>query len=151
MTVEIAACSENEVVIEISPDKMNKRDDDDEDDDNETESKTCGAETAVLVTPNQHCTNMSNENCDNAEPVSELHGIHTASQKYRSMSESSGDEFVSIHNGQSCCCCCRHRSPTPSVNIAAGTLLSRVVWTEHKDDHTPSSNDEFRNEWHFLH
>jgi hypothetical protein len=28
-----------------------------------------------------------------------LHGVHTASQIYRSMSESSGDEFVSICNG----------------------------------------------------
>jgi hypothetical protein len=101
MTVEIAACSENEVVIEISPDKINKKDDGagDEDDDDDIESKTHGAETAVCVTPTQHCTNTSIENCHNADPVSELQGVHTGSQKYRSMSESSGDEFVSIRNG----------------------------------------------------
>jgi hypothetical protein len=116
MTVEIAARSENEVVIEISPDKMNKKDDGPggDDDDDDSESKTHGAETAVGVTPNQHCTNTSIENCHNADPVSGLHGVHTSSQKYRSMSESSGDEFVSIRNGQSYYCYCY--SPTPSIS-----------------------------------
>jgi hypothetical protein len=101
MTVEIAACNENEVVIEISPDKMNKKDDSAGDEDDDSESKTHGAETAVGVTPNQHCTNTSIANCHNAEAVSELHDVHSASQKDRSMSESSGDEFVSIRNGRS--------------------------------------------------
>jgi hypothetical protein len=105
MTVEIATCSENEVVIEISRNKINKRDDgagdENDDDDDDSENKTCGAETAVDVTPNESCTNTSVDSCHDAEPLSELHGVHTASQKCRSMSESSGDEFVSICNGQS--------------------------------------------------
>jgi hypothetical protein len=105
--VEVATCSENEIVIEISPDKMNEKDDgagdedDNDDDDDDSENKTCGAETEVGIASSQHCTNRSTDNFHNAEPVSQLHGVHTTSQKYRSMSESSGDEFVSICNGQS--------------------------------------------------
>jgi hypothetical protein len=112
--VEVEAHGESEVVIEIFQDKMDQKNDDpfylemdqkndgagDEDDD-DSGSKT-RAETGVDVIPNQRCTNTSVDDGQNAEPAaSDLGGVHTASQIYRSMSESSGDEFVSICNGQS--------------------------------------------------
>jgi hypothetical protein len=108
MKVEVTKYSEDEVVIEISPDKMNKKEDDagdeddDVDDDHDNESKTSGAKSVVGAASSQHCTNTNVDICHNAEAVSQLYYVHAAPYKYRSLSESSGDELVSIRDGQSC-------------------------------------------------
>jgi hypothetical protein len=99
VTAQVAACSKDEVVIEISQDKMNEKDNSPGEEDNDNggiESKTHVAETGVDVSPNERCTNTSADEGHSAQPASEFCGVHTASQIYRSMSESSGDEFVSI-------------------------------------------------------
>jgi hypothetical protein len=106
MNVEVTKFSEDEVVIEISQDKMNKKEHNaggDDDDDDESEAND--TESVVGVTTSQRCTNTSTDIYHDAEPVSQLHDGHKVLQKYRSMSESSGDESVSIRDGQSCLLC----------------------------------------------
>jgi hypothetical protein len=100
MNVELTKFSENEVVIEIRRDKMNKKEQDAGDNEDD-ESKASGTGSLVSIASSQHCTNTSTDISHNAEPVSQLRDCHKAPQKYRSMSESSGDESVCIRDGHS--------------------------------------------------
>jgi hypothetical protein len=117
VNVEVTKFSENEVVIEISGDKMNEKEHDAGDKVNDA-SEANGAESAVGVTSSQHSTNTSIDIYRNAESVSQLYDGHTAPQKYRSMSESSGDESVSMMDGQSCLL-------FKSVNVGTGSSFPR--------------------------
>jgi hypothetical protein len=96
VNIEVAQFSENEVVVEISPEKTEKKENyagNEEDNDKDDESETNNAESTVDVASCQHCTNTSIDTEEAAEPVSQF--VHTASHKYRSLSESSGIELVS--------------------------------------------------------
>lgn len=98
MNVEVTAFSENEVVIEISQDKINKEEHIAGDNDIEANI----TESLVGVASSQQCANTRTEIYQNAEAVSQMRDDNRVPQKYRSVSESSGDESVSIRDGKSC-------------------------------------------------
>jgi hypothetical protein len=96
VSIEVTKFSENEVVVEISPEKNEKEEDVAENEeafvkDDETESGN--GESTVDVASSQHCFGTSIDTEEDAESVSQF--VHATPHKYRSLSESSGIELVS--------------------------------------------------------
>jgi hypothetical protein len=97
VSIEVTDFCRNEVLIEISPDKMEKNEDDngnEEANGEDDESETNSGESTVDVASSQHCTDTRTDTEDAAEPPYQF--VHSAPHKYRSLSESSGIELVSM-------------------------------------------------------
>jgi hypothetical protein len=92
VSIEVTRFSENEVVIEMSPEKTEKKENNAANDTGD-ESETDRAESTDDVASYQHCTNTTIDTEEAAEPVTQF--VHIAPHKYRSLSESSGIELVS--------------------------------------------------------
>jgi hypothetical protein len=96
VSIEVTKFSENEVVVEISPERSEKKENDAESEeafDRGDETESNGGESTVDVASSQHRTSASIDTEEDAEPVSQF--VHAAPHKYRSLSESSGIELVS--------------------------------------------------------
>ncbi|GFG36024.1 hypothetical protein Cfor_07916 [Coptotermes formosanus] len=127
VNIEVAKFSENEVVVEISPEKTEKKENyagNEEGNDKDDESETNNAESTVDVASRQHCTNTSIDTEEAAEPVSQF--VQTASHKYRSLSESSGIELSF--------------SPTKKGILKNNGRVSRSLSESSADDYAWSSS-----------
>ena len=96
VSIEVTKFSENEVVVEISPEKTEKKGDAGENEeafDRDDETGCSNGQSTVDVASSQHCSGTSIDTEEDAESVSEF--VHATPHKYRSLSESSGIELVS--------------------------------------------------------
>jgi hypothetical protein len=96
VSVDVTKFSENEVVVEISPEKTEKKANDAENEeanDKDDESEWNSGESTVDVASSQRCISSSINTEEVAEPVSQF--VYATTHKYRSLSESSGIELVS--------------------------------------------------------
>ena len=96
VSVEVTKFIENEVVVEILPEKTEEKANDAENEeanDKDDESESNSGQSTVDVSSSQHCISTSINAEEVAEPVSQF--VHAAPHKYRSLSESSGIELVS--------------------------------------------------------
>jgi hypothetical protein len=96
VNIEVTKFSENEMVVEISPERTEKNENvaqNEEAFDKDDASESNSGESTVDVASSQRCTSTSIDNEEDSEPVSQF--VHAAPHKYRSLSESSGIELVS--------------------------------------------------------
>jgi len=96
VSIEVTKFSENEIVVEISPGRTEKKENDAENEeafDRDDESESNSGESTVDVASSQHRTGSSVDTEEDSEPVSQF--VHATTHKYRSLSESSGIELVS--------------------------------------------------------
>jgi hypothetical protein len=96
VSIEVTKFSENEIVVEISPERTEKEENDAENEeafDKDDESESNSGESTVDVPSSQHRTGSSIDTEEDSEPVSQF--VHAAPHKYRSLSELSGIELVS--------------------------------------------------------
>jgi len=96
VSIEVTRFGENEVMVEISPERNEKKASNAENEeavnkDDETESNS--GESTVDVPASPHCTGTSIDTEKDAGPVSQF--VHATPHKCRSLSESSGIELVS--------------------------------------------------------
>jgi hypothetical protein len=96
VSIEVTKFSENEIVVEISPEGTEKKENHAENEeavDKDDESESNSGESTVDVASSQHCTGTSIDTEEDSELVSQF--VHATPHKYRSLSESSGIELVS--------------------------------------------------------
>jgi hypothetical protein len=100
VSIEVTKFSENEVVVEISPEKTEKKEnyaENEEAFDKDDENESSNGESTVDVASGRHCSGTSIDTEEDAESVSQF--VPATPHKYRSLSESSGIELVSILKG----------------------------------------------------
>jgi hypothetical protein len=96
VSIEVTKFSEDEVVVEISPEKTEKKEngaENEEANDKDYESESNSGESTVDVASSRRCTSTSVGAEEVVEPVSQF--VHATPHKQRSLSESSGIELVS--------------------------------------------------------
>jgi hypothetical protein len=96
VSIEVTKFSENEVVVEISPEKTEKKEngsESEEADDKDDESESNSGESTGDVDSSRHCTSTIIDNEEDDEPFSQF--VHATPHKHRSFSESCGIELVS--------------------------------------------------------
>ena len=96
VSIEVTKFSENEIVVEISPESTENKESDAESEeaiDRDDESESNNGESTADVASSQRRTGTSVDTEEDSEPVSQF--VHAAPHKYRSLSESSGIELVS--------------------------------------------------------
>jgi len=96
VSIEVTKFSENEIVVEILPERTKNEENDTENEeaiDIDDESESNNGESTADVASSQHRTGTSVDTEEDSEPVSQF--VHAAPHKFRSLSESSGIELVS--------------------------------------------------------
>jgi cobalamin biosynthesis protein CobT len=97
VSIEVTKFSENEVVVEISPEKTEKKENgaenEEADDDKDDESESNSGESTGDVASSRHCASTSVDTEEDDEPFSQF--VHATPHKHRSFSESSETELVS--------------------------------------------------------
>ena len=95
VSIEVTKFSENEIVVEISPETTEKEEDDAENEDafdRDDESESNNGESTADIASSQRRTGTSIDTEEDSEPVSQF--VLVTTHKYRSLSESSGIELV---------------------------------------------------------
>jgi len=96
VSIEVTKFSENEIVVELSPEWTDKKENDAENEeanDRDDESEWNNGESTADVASSRHRAGTSIDTEEDSEPVCQF--VHVAPHKYRSLSESSGIELVS--------------------------------------------------------